>query len=425
MESFRESFDLAAELRTLRPAPSQAFAAELDERAAAGFPRRPAGDGSRPEGFADRFFARLRGASPRRVLLPAGGVALAAIAVATTVVAVSEKGSLTSSNPSVARPAPGKTRPAQSGAGSSGTAHEGRNLHGGGPYLGSLHVERATSEASKASSAAATAGAASSSGRYSGDVQLEEVVPSRLSTPGHPKELTGPYASHTRGRDVERAAQMVLGTDPDEVRSAAAKVFDEVHSYDGIVLRSSVHNGVAGEAGASFELLIPSGKLGDALAAFSSIAEVRSRHESTADVTARTVSLGERLQDGRAAIQGLLRQLAAADTDAERTAAEMELRSERLRVASLRSRLNDLQRRTNLSRVSLKIETGEDGAGPAAGDSSWGIGDALSDAGHILAIAAGVTLIGLAVLVPIALLCLLAWLAHRAWLRRQRERALS
>jgi hypothetical protein len=410
MESYRESFDLAAELQALRPSPAPDFAAELDARAAAGFPRRRPG--------LDGFLARLRDMSPRRALLPAGGVALAAIAIATTLVAVSEDGSLApTSKPA---PSPQSVAPAQGSETANGAV---RRFH----PLSSAH-----SGATKANSASAEVGAASSTGagaasssHDSSGVQFEEVVPSRVSAPGHPKELSGPYASHAGDRDVERSSQMVLGTSPDDVRRAAGEVFDTVHSYDGIVLRSSVHNGGAGEAGAYFELLIPSGKLGDALAAFSSIAEVRSRHESTADITAKTVSLGERLQDGRAAIQSLLNQLAAASTEAERTAVEAKLHSERLRVAALRSRFNDVQRRANLSHVSLKIETGEDSAGSGAGGGSWGIGDALSDAGHILAIAAGVTLIGLAVLVPIALICLLAWLAHRAWLRRAREQALS
>jgi hypothetical protein len=423
MESYRESFDLTAELQALRPSPAPAFAAELDARAAAGFPRRPAGDGSRPEGPADRLtaganrlLARLHGASPRRVLLPAGGAALAAIAIATTVVAVSEDGSLTPTSKPVPAPSQQSAVPTQGNEASNGDVHRFHpfsNAHSG-----------STKANSALNSASAEVGAAAS-GHDSSGVQFEEVVPSRVSAPGHSKELTGPYASHAGNRNVERSAQMVLGTSPDDVRRAAGEVFDTVHSYDGIVLRSSVHNGGAGEAGASFELLIPSGKLGDALAAFSSIAEVRSRHESTGDITAKTVSLGERLQDGRAAIQSLLNQLAAADTEAERVAAEAKLRSERLRVAALRSRFNDVQRRANLSHVSLKIETGEDGAGSGAGGGSWGIGDALSDAGHILAIAAGVTLIGLAVLVPIALICLLAWLAHRAYLRRAREQTLS
>jgi hypothetical protein len=249
-------------------------------------------------------------------------------------------------------------------------------------------------------------------------VQLEEL--SRTARHGE----TGPFASKAGHRDVERAAEMVLGTDPADVRRAAGEVFEAVHAYDGIVLRSSIEDGNEGEARAEFELLIPSGKLGDALASFSAIAEVRSRHESTADVTAKTVGLGERLQDSRASVKGLLAQLANAETDAERAAAEAELHSERLHAAALRSRLADLQRRANLSHVTLRIETGDEG-GAAGNGGSWGVGDALADAGHILGIAAGVTLIGLAIVGPLALLCLLAWLAHRAWVRRAREHALG
>jgi hypothetical protein len=235
---------------------------------------------------------------------------------------------------------------------------------------------------------------------------------------------SGPFASHARNRDIERAAQIALGADPADVRSDAAKVFDAVHAADGIVLSSSIRDGAAGEAGARFDLLIPSGKLGDTLAAFSSIDEVLSRHESTQDITAPTIGVGERLRDSRARIEGLLAQLATTTTDAERAAVEAELRSERARAAALRSRLSDLSRRANLSRVSLRIETGESSGGGSTGG-SWGVGDGLHEAGRILAIAAGVTVVGLAAIAPIALLILLAWLAHRTWVRTRRERALD
>ena len=39
---------------------------------------------------------------------------------------------------------------------------------------------------------------------------------------------------------------MVLGADPTEVRDDAAKVFDAVHSYDGIVLRLHDRDGAKG-----------------------------------------------------------------------------------------------------------------------------------------------------------------------------------
>jgi len=61
----------------------------------------------------------------------------------------------------------------------------------------------------------------------------------------------------------------------------------------------------------------------------------------------------------------------------------------------------------------------------AKGEGGWGVSDGLDDAGRILAVAAGVTVIALAILGPLALIALLAWLAHRILVRRSRERALD
>jgi hypothetical protein len=372
----RREIDLAAELRALRPAPRPAFAAQLDERAAAGFPRRS---------FAGSPFARLvawlQSIEPRRMLLPAGATAFAAIAVATAVI---------------------------------GTTSERTN----GPALTvqtAIQRDRRAGPLSelseKSSETAASAAVGEASARATNDSLFNKSLPT----------APGPYASHVAHRDVERSAQIVLGAAPADVRDDAAKVFETVQAYHGIVLHSSIRDGSGGEGGASFDLLIPSGKLGAAMAAFSEIAEVRSRSEATADVTAPTIGLGERLQDARAKVESLLRQLAGAETEAERKAAEAKLRSARRHVAALRTRLTSLQRRTHLSSVSLRIETG----GEVGHGGGWDVGNALHDAGRILAIAAGVALVGLAILVPVALICLLAWLAQRTWARRSRERALG
>ena len=80
-----------------------------------------------------------------------------------------------------------------------------------------------------------------------------------------------------------------------------------------------------------------------------------------------------------------------------------------------------------MSEVSLRIVT-DHGAGvvPAGkDDGGWSVGDALHDAGHILTVAAGVLLIGLAILAPIALIALLFWSANRFRVRRLRERTLG
>ena len=54
--------ELAGVLRAMRPTPRPEFAAELDARVAAGFPR---GEGS-PAAATSRLLARLRSTPPRR-----------------------------------------------------------------------------------------------------------------------------------------------------------------------------------------------------------------------------------------------------------------------------------------------------------------------------------------------------------------------
>ena len=157
------------------------------------------------------------------------------------------------------------------------------------------------------------------------------------------------------------------------------------------------------------------------MAAFSGIDNVRSRHEATADITAPTVTAAELLKESRARIDSLLAQLADAETEAEREAVEAELRHERRHASRLAAQLTHLHRRANFSRVSLQILSGIDESSGGA----WGFDEALDDAGHILAVGAAATLVALAILGPIALIALLAWLTHRAWIRRQRRRALS
>lgn len=352
METPRDRNDrLAEDLRALRPTPRPEFAAELDQRAAAGFPRR-----SRLPRLSFRF-------KPRRALVPAGAFAMVAIAVVTAVVVSNDEGARVES----------LSAPQQSGEARFGAA------------------QPMASDA--AGSAPAGAGA--------------EFEMNRLAN-----------------RAVERSATLVLGAAPGDVAGDSSQVFEVVHAHDGIVMRSSTHEGEPGRAGATFELLIPSAKLGDALAELSAIDEVRSRHEATADITAPTVNVTELLRDSKARIDSLLGQLADAETESEREAVEAELRQERRHRARLRAQLQDLQRRADYSRVLVRIETGaKEDSGTGGG--TWGIDDALGDAGQILAVAAAVTVVGLAVLGPIALIALLAWLTHRAWVRRERRRVLS
>ncbi len=261
---------------------------------------------------------------------------------------------------------------------------------------------------------------ASAAGKAAGEASSSDMP---AQSPAQIERLSADLKPGVHNRAVERNAELVLGADPADVGDDASKVFEAVHAHDGIVLRSSTREGEPGVAAARFELLIPSGKLGDALAALSGIDEVRSRHEATNDITAPTVTTGELLADSKARIYSLLDQLAGAETESEREAVEAELAQERRHRARLRTQLQHLERRADFSRVLVRIETGDSAQTPDEG--SWGLGDAIDDAGQILAVAAAVTVVALAVLGPIALIALLAWLAHRAWVRRERRRVLS
>ncbi len=366
---------LAQALRELRPTPRPVFAAELDARAAAGFPRRR---GTSPLA---RLIAVVRAIPPRRALLPVAGVGVAAVLLATAVLATFEGSKSGAGSPAAQR----------------GLSSSGQHLPAPAPRAGSA--------------ASGTTGHGEA-----GETELEASAPSAATA-----RRAGPYASQQQTRDIERSASIVLADGPSRVRSDTAQVFEAVQSAEGIVLHSTIRDGTAGEAGANFQLLIPTGRLGEAMAAFSAIAEVRSRHDSTADITAPTLSARERLQDSAARVQSLLAQLAAAETESQRAAVEVELQAERRRLAALRSQVSGLQRRANLSHVALRIETA---AASGQGGGGWGLGNGFDDAGRILAIAAGVSVIGLAALAPLALLALLGWLVRRAWLDRARRAAL-
>src|SRR4051794_4333368 len=88
MERSREYDDIAAVLAELRPEPRPDFAAELDALVARGFQ-----SSSRTHRSpVTPLVARLRGLSPQRLLLATGGGALAAIAIATVIVASIDSG---------------------------------------------------------------------------------------------------------------------------------------------------------------------------------------------------------------------------------------------------------------------------------------------------------------------------------------------
>lgn len=393
---------LLAELRELRPTPRPEFAAELDARAAAGFPR---GADTTAAVFAP-LLDWWRGMNPTRRLIPVLGVALTVLVVATVVVATQSGSNRVNLNVSTSSTTEESVAPMA----------ESESAEVGGAAKSAAPQAAEGEESSSAESAPAEeVGGAAGAEEAEATIEAAPVAPSAKSDSG------------AAGRNIERSSYIVLGTKPGEVSGASAKVFETVHAAGGYVLNSSVQSGTTGATGASFELSIPSAKVNSTLAAISAIAEVRERHDATTDITAPTVSAAEELADSNATIDSLLKQLGDAETEAEQESVEARLREERRRHASIRASLDHLHQRASMSEVTVRIVTGE-GAGvapPSKDDGNWGVGDALHSAGHILTIAAGVVLIGLAVLAPFALFGLIFWAGNRIRVRRLRERTLG
>lgn len=397
--------ELSTEIAELRSGPEEDFAARMDRDVATGFEA-----GERREGLSGLASAweRFRTESLTRRLMPVGAVALASVVAVTAVVSLNG--------------GDGSRDDSAVTSDSAGTAQSSGGADSGGGS-GAEIAPPAPGAADSAAPNLSPTGAAPANG-----LNVEPYSRSLNLTPAGlrlKKNSTGPYAAGKTRRAIERDAQITLGTDPEKVQDVSSDVLRIVGRYQGIVLNSSVSDGPAGNAGAEFELLIPSARLGDALSDLSGVAEVRSREENTKDITAPTVTVEDRLREARAEVEGLLKQLAAADTDEERQSAEGQLAFQRQRVAGLRSTLNGLKRRANLSHVALDIVTGDASQFGSTGDGQWTVGDALRDAGKILGTAAGVTLIGLAILAPFALLALLAWIARRGWVGQSRRRALE
>jgi hypothetical protein len=364
--------ELARELRAERPTPEPRFGAELDARAAEGF------RGARPSGPLARLRERIAATPPLRMLAPAGALATLAVVAG---VAISQT-----------------------------TSPDG----GGGDdpvTLGRDAAEPAEITAGEARGQAGPAGAEPES--------VEPIQPGQVEPPSS-GDLDGDgLAPGQEERKVERAAQITLSAEEDEVPGVADGVIEVSDRYDGIVVSSQVSENAEGRSTAHIELAIPAAGLGDALADLSELADVSSRSESAVDVTEPFVTARERLADARAELDALLTQLADADTPRETRSIRARMDIVRGEIAAARADLEDISRRARFARVSVTVE------GSGGTDDGWSLGDAAGDALDVLRTTAGVALVSLAVLLPFLVLGTIAWIVARGAARRRRERALD
>ena len=198
----------------------------------------------------------------------------------------------------------------------------------------------------------------------------------------------------------------------------ATQVGEVASNLGGFVQSSSVSS----QQGGALDLRVPSDRLEQAIQRISRLGRVRELQRRSVDITANVVSARERLADARAERKSLLEQLANAVTVNETESIRARLEIVSREISRARRSLSRVNNEANFANVAVQLVP-RAGSDDDAG--AWTPGDALDDAMRVLEVGAGVLVIASAVLLPFALIWLLAWVARRTVIRRRRERALD
>ena len=361
-----ELAELALLLADARPALSPRGAVALDRRIGALDP------GARPVWRPSR--------SPRRpwFLRPAYGAGLALVLVLAVLVLVLPRGG-----------GSGAISSSNSISSSSGSSAGGR-------------AQASASHAASSAPARSAAGSSSAAGTF---------------TPPTPQ---------SNGRRVIQSAQLQLTAPAARIASVAQELFDVVGSEAGIVKHSEVSSGTGGYA--SFTLSIPTANLSATLTRLAQLryARVSSSTASTSDVNNDYLNDRRALSDANTLRRTLLAQLAAATTTPVADLLRTKIAAVERRIAAAERTLTSLAAQIAYSAVSVQITAGAAPALPvAAGGGGFGLGQAAHDALRVLVLAAGVLLIVLAVLLPLAVLFGIGLWLIGAWRRRRRRRVLD
>jgi Domain of unknown function (DUF4349) len=355
---------LVRDVRLEAPAMTPVFRAQLDERVASRF-----AGASKPRDRSGRF-AALRG----RPLIPALGIAGCLLAALVAVLVATGGGKDDAAS--------------RSGAGG-----------------GSVAATQAA-PAQRESSGSAGSGAAPNADS---------------AAPSASKSVSPAAPPASGGRHVERSTQLQLTTT--DVQKTADGVVRATQAAGGYVQLSQVRTG-DGNGSATFVLRVPTAKLDEAIASLSKLGHVSSMQQSANDITGQYDSAQSRLADARAERRGLLRALAKATTAQEIASLKARIADNRAQLNRLQSEFNAVRRRATYATIEVDV-VGKPHKQQPAPASSWDPGDAAHDALRVLEVGAGVALVGLSVLVPLALIGGAAAFAAGAWRRRRREAALD
>jgi Domain of unknown function (DUF4349) len=392
---YAELAEVALLLAGDRPQVEPAFARSLDERVARRFVR--AGEDRAVRGPARTTSRGLWG------WLAAGGATATAVAAAVVLVLVVSNGSTGSS------------------AGVSSTASAPA---GGGP----IRATSGTAKAGGSASSAAAKGAPSAAPATGSSGTTAQSVPPATQPSSGAGSAVVAVQPPANGRKIVQSAQLQLSAPPNRVDAASQELFNVIGSEQGIVEHSSVTQTGGLDGYASFQLSIPSASLGDTMAKLSQLpfSHVASRTDSTQDVNNQFNAATSRLADDRALRTSLLKQLANAITTEQVNSLQAQIHDAEAAISSDQAALRSLNHQIAFSEVSVTINAVPvQPVARAHGSSGFTIGKGAHDAGRVLTVMAGVALIALAALVPVALVGALGLWIGMALRRRRREQALD
>jgi hypothetical protein len=371
--------ELVLALRDDAPSPDPDFELRMNARVAAGFP-------------SSRRRIKLPAFALRRPQLTALGAAASVLIALVVAVSVSDNGTQTSAFRSGGAPAQDES--ASSGGGSA-------------------------SSAAPAQKAIAPAAPSEDSSRLAAPQSSSGATADSAITPGPVPPSGGGFVGGSN-RKVERSAALTLETPKDKLSEVGDQVIAVTDRYRGFVLSSSVTSAGAESSSGQFDLRIPVRSLRPALRDLSALADVKSRTENAADVTASFVSARTRLEELQAERRGLLRRLERAPTDQAASAIRARIRIVNDQIDNQTRVMTEMRRRTNYASVSVALQAkqGDSGGGTGIGDGARDLRDSLIEAANLSLRVLGVAL-------PIALVVALLWAGSSRFTRRRRESVLD
>ena len=311
---------LVADVEAARPEPSAAFLATLDARVHAGFPR----EAQTAKAARAPWHVRLR--APQ-ILAPGFAVLLIALLAGGAVLRGGGDDIITDSG-SLSKPL-GDSSSSGSVASAPGTAEKSAT------EAPSAARESAPSTSADSAAPAPQSAAGTTS---SGAAAAPKSAPSLAPAPSQ------------EDRKVQRAADLTLTTQPDDVQKTADGVVRETQAAGGYVQRSDIATRDGGGE-ATFTLRIPSARLDDTLARLSKLAHVGALSQSASDITSAVVSAADQLADARAERAALLRALGKATTDRQIASLKTRLADNRSEIAQRKGALDAQRRRADLATV--------------------------------------------------------------------------